>query len=188
VAARSDLETLIQALIQAKRDYSKIALDREARFRLGEPCSREQLEELASRLGKPLPPSYRAFLTLHNGWEGFDGIAHLLSVEDHEKKWVKEWVSNLSSLFEEEPAADPFRAGALPVLLGDGERTFMVLDPRSSRPNGEMEFVSFDYTERERGFRTFTSFLKYDLKLTREMIEDEMSGAADEEDGEEDKT
>ena len=52
-----------------------------------------------------------------------------------------------------------------------------------------MEFVSFDYTERERGAsEPSPSFLKYDLKLTREMIEDEMSGAADEDDGEEDKT
>ncbi len=180
------LQKLIYGLIEAKREYSRLAFDRERQFSLGEPCSPKQLAKLAGILGKPLPPSYRAFLELHNGWEGFDGVAKLLAVEDHGQDWVKNRVNSLSSLLQEYAEENPFKKEAIPVLLGEDERTFTVLDPSTVRKNGEMDFVTFDLTQEDARFKDFISFLEDDLALTQELIEDEKKGTtADEFDEEE---
>src|SRR4051794_39748104 len=106
------LEKLIKELIGAKREYYRLAFDKEPSFRLGQPASTRQLAQLESRLGKPLPPSYAAFLELHNGWEKFDGLTNILAVEDYDKDWVKSRVKTLSSLLTEYGDDNPFAAGA----------------------------------------------------------------------------
>jgi SMI1 / KNR4 family (SUKH-1) len=181
------LQKLIHELIEAKREYYRLAFDREPRMKLGAPCSPEQLARLAAILGKPLPPSYRAFLELHNGWDGFDGDTKLLAVEDHEQAWVKNRVKTLSSLLEEYADENPFKEGAMPVLLGEDERAFTVLDPRKVRKNGEMDFVTFDLMQEQDRFKDFISFLEDDLVVTQELIEDEKKGTPDEEDEEDEE-
>jgi len=135
-------------------------------------------------LGKSLPPSYRAFLELHNGWSHFDGGAKLLAVEDQESKWVKERLQALARGFEG-VAPNPFDNGAIPVLLGRDEHNFLVLDPRKVRKNGEMDFVMYDYTEVEDRFKDFTSYLCDDLEVIRRLIAEEKHGTPDEEEAEE---
>jgi hypothetical protein len=181
------LQELIHELIGAKREYFRLAFDREPRFELGEPCSPQQIAKLAGILGKPLPPSYRAFLELHNGWNGFDGVTKLLAVEDHGQAWVRNRVESLSSLLQEYADENPFREGAIPILLGENEPAFTVLDPRKVRKNGEMDFVTFDLMQEQDRFKDFISFLQDDLAVTQELIEDEKKGTtADEIDEEED--
>lgn len=173
------LQELINKLVQAKREYEMLAFDEDESIVLGEPCSDEQIAKIESILGKALPPSYRAFLELHNGWDGFDGfgVNKLLSVEDHECDWVKKRVKSLRELFLED---DPFKAGAIPILLGKDEQTFMILDPRKVREDGEMDFVTFDLIQEEKRFKNFAEFLQNDLEVTQELIEDEKNGMSDE--------
>ncbi len=175
------LNKLIAELAEAKRELDRLTLDEENVPELGKPCSARQIATLEGILGKPLPPSYRSFLELHNGWKSFDGDAKLLAVEDHGSGWVKERVKGLGFLFQEFESEDPFKEGAIPVLLGKKERNFLVLDPRTVRPNGEMDFVSYDLTEEEDRYKSFTSFLQDALKLTRELVKDEKEGTAEDE-------
>ena len=114
----ADLQKLIHELAEVKREYSRLAFDEEDRMMLGEPASPSQIAKLERRLGKPLPPSYRAFLELHNGWELFDGGLNLLSVEDQDSEWVQEWLKMLAMAFKAVDEENPFETRAIPVMLG----------------------------------------------------------------------
>ena len=180
------LARLIEESIAAKNEYSKLASDRIPDMRLGPPCTEQQLDELAARLGKPLPPSYLSFLSLHDGWFHFDGDTHLLSVADHREAWVKEKVEELSGLMKEYGEDDPFARGALPIVLGPDEGTFVVLDPRKVRKNGEMDVVMYDLTEEQDRLKDFVAFLQDDLEVTQVLIDEEKNGGPDDDAEEED--
>ncbi|HKX27937.1 MAG TPA: SMI1/KNR4 family protein [Blastocatellia bacterium] len=171
------LQKLIDDLTEALRERDRLVFDEENPHELGRPSSPQQLSTLEQILGKPLPPSYAAFLKLHNGWDKFVGGAKLLAIEDQESKWVKKRVDDLDTLFyEDQEVENPFTAGAIPVLLGEDERTFLVLDPRTVRPNGEMDFIQFYLIKEEQRFADFTSFLQHKLNILHEMIDDEKEG------------
>jgi SMI1 / KNR4 family (SUKH-1) len=173
------LRQLIEQLAEALHTYDRLAFDEEYEHELGEPCSPQQLAVLQEKLGRPLPPSYRAFLELHNGWADFAGDAKLLAVEDHQSEWVADRLADMEELFPEFNQENPFEQGALPVLLGEDSDQVLYLDPRTARRDGEMDFVVLDITTEERRFPDFTSFLFYKLDLLQQMIDNQTKGAAD---------
>jgi len=175
---KEELPAVIQDLSAAKREYDLLVYDEEDPRELGRPSSDQQISALESALGKPLPPSYRVFLAMHNGWSDFDGAAKLLAVEDHTEQWVLDRIGEIEDLFFDD-SESPFARGCLPVLLGEYEDNYVVLDPNSVRPDGEMDFVAFYYGEEEERFEDLTSFLREDLRLTLEMIRDEKEGVDD---------
>lgn len=173
------LHSLVSDLAEAMLEYDRLAFDEEDEHQLGPPASPAQIAIFERALGAPLPPSYRSFLELHNGWSDFDGEAKLLAVEDHESPWVKERINDMSDLFFEDDGDNPFLNGMLPILLGENEDNYLVLDPSTRRENGEMDFIMYDYGEEEERFSDFTSFLRDVLDVTREMIKDELEGTTD---------
>lgn len=180
------LQELINELADAQREYDQLAFDEEFPHDLGEPCSLPQIARLEAILGAPLPPSYRAFLELHNGWERFDGEARLLAVEDQESEWVKNWVAGRDAFFYESDDQNPFKQGAIPIMVGVDQTNFLVLDPRTVRPDGEMDFVAYDIASEEERFSSFVSFLQDELALWQTLIEKETLGIAEEDDEEDD--
>jgi len=176
------LEKLIDDIVEALRKRDRLVFDEEYDHPLGPPSSPQQMARLERILGKPLPPSYRAFQELHNGWDKLVGGAKLLAVEDHDSQWVKSKIKFWSDLWDpDENGDDPFEKGAMPILFGEDNNSFLVLDPTTVQPNGEMDFVMYDYMEEEERFKDFTSFLRKKLKLLEEMIDDEEKGVPDEE-------
>jgi hypothetical protein len=187
---KNDLAKLIDQLVEIKREYSRLAFDEEDQSKLGPPATTQQIAKLEKRLGKPLPPSYRAFLELHNGWEHFDGGENLLSVEDQNSDWVKECLKMVSMFYlavdEEEREENPLEKGAIPILFGEGEPGYMILDPRKVRKDGEMDFVKYEYAEETERFKDFISFLRNDLKVERQLLNEEKKGTREDEDDDED--
>jgi len=180
VEIHTKLQDLILELIKAKREYFRLAFDQELRFELGRPCTPEQVAKLSAVLGRPLPPSYRAFLELHNGWKGFDGPADILAVEDYDRTWVKNRLKTLSSLLTEYGDKNPFKVGAIPIVLGEDEPAFTVLDPNEVRKNGEMTFITYNLTQEQDRFKDFIAFLEDDLSVCLELIKEETEGVEDE--------
>lgn len=177
------LPQLIDQLTEAMRTYHRLAFDEESEHEVGKPTSLQQLAKLEKKLGKPLPPSYKAFLELHNGWDGFAAGAKLLAADDHPSELVEERLADMRELFPEVGLENPFEKGALPVMLGEDSDLVLYIDPRTTRPDGEMDFVLLDNTAEDRRFPDFTSFLRYRLDLLRRMIDDQTKGVADDDEG-----
>lgn len=74
-AAIVDVLDALRGLTEFKR-YSDVVP------RAGKPASERELRTLETRLGLALPPSYRRFLTWHNGYEWLAYPGHVLSVRD----------------------------------------------------------------------------------------------------------
>jgi cell wall assembly regulator SMI1 len=173
------LKKLIRELVDCKKEYARLAFDEEEPIELAAPCTPKQIAKLEGRFGRALPPSYRAFLELHNGWDDYFGSAKLLAVEDHEQEWVKEKVHGFSGYLNEFKKDNPFKHGAMPIMLGKDERIFVVVDPSTVRKDGEMDFVQFDITVEESRHKDFLAYLEYDLETGKELIEQEKTGKKD---------
>jgi hypothetical protein len=172
---KNELSRLIAELAEALLKVDRLLFDEEYPHELGPPCSAVQLDTLQRRLGRPLPPSYRAFLDLHNGWDSVSGDAKILSVEDQSSEWVAKRVEWLGVLFYD-IGKDPFANGSLPVFLGTDARNFVLLDPTTERPDGEMDLVAYDLIREEERFPDFTAFLRQQLKVNQHLIERELKG------------
>jgi hypothetical protein len=172
------LIALIDEMTTALCEVDRLMFDEELPHDLGPPASSRQLAVFERKLGAPLPPSYRKFLELHNGWDNLVGDAKILAAEDHDSDWVKEKLQALGILFYE-VGKDPLASGSVPVMLGTDARGFLLVDPGTVRPDGEMDFVAYDLGHEEKRFPDFEAFLRRKLYLLRRMIADETQGKKD---------
>ena len=175
----TDLAELVGELDAAKRTLDLLMFDEDLVGTPANPCSPSELARVESILGATLPPSYRRFLELHNGWPDFAGEARILSSQDLETDWVRDRIKSLGFLFEESENPDPFKSGGMPVVLGVDEQSYLVMEPWSRRDDGEMELVAYNLTLIEHRFETFEQFLRHDLELTNRLIEEEELGSED---------
>ena len=77
----------------------------------------------------------------------------------------------MQELFPEADREDPFQHGAMLVLVGEDSEEVLYVDPRTVRPDGEMDFVALDIVRETRRFPDFVSFLEYKLDLFKRMID-----------------
>jgi len=84
------LEELVQSLYDVFTKVSRQAgITRPGT--LHPPASESDIAACEARIGMRFPPSYRAFLRLHNGWEKFDDASTLIGVTGgHTDKALKE--------------------------------------------------------------------------------------------------
>jgi hypothetical protein len=139
---------------------------------LGPPVPPTLLTQFEDQLGKKLPPSYRQFLSLHNGWQMAMGAVDLLSVEEmlggprHEK--VLRWQR------EQAKAGDPFAPNGLVVGHSDITPTVFLLDPSSPDEDGEWPLIRYDYSP-EQVYPSFLDWLESSVQTFRRLAEKEQS-------------
>ena len=154
----------VQRIFEAKSKYTRLEYDEEDGQVLNPPASTGDLAWLEARLGSVLPPTYREFLSLHDGWLGFSGEAMLLPAREHEAPWVQKKRAELEAHLAEffSPA---ILASAFIVMLGREEKNFVFLDTKSRLPTGELEVVNFDMVDGEYGrYASFVAYLEYVAK------------------------
>ena len=102
------------------------------------------------RLGFPLPPSYRAFLALHDGWPQLYAGAGLLGVRalsrgtfvDVARMVIDERASEGSDAAEPPRRGGRLRRGGLiPFGIDAGAETIFAWDTSAARSDGEMDVV-----------------------------------------------
>ena len=155
------LAKLVPAVWEVGRTFAKqsgIEDDESFEDALGRPSKAADVDALEKELGKPLPPSYRAFLTLYGGWRGFAGGCDLLGAKAHgnaenKRRW-KEWLEHFAE-FEDRDLA---KEGVIPIGLGDGRNT-VLLEP-SKRRKGEWDFVEYHLTEEEGRYPSLVALLE----------------------------
>jgi hypothetical protein len=76
-----ELETRIQEVFELNRE--SIELSESGNIQeLGPPACEKSIREVEETLGFSLPPSYRTFLSLHDGWTDFAGDLRFLSIAE----------------------------------------------------------------------------------------------------------
>ncbi len=173
---KTHVKELIDELYAGIAEVARLMFGDESPQRLGPPATSEALAALERRFGGPLPPSYRAFLELHNGWEHFSGDARLLSVEDQSRPWVQARLAEFSGLLQEFGTSDPISDGCIPVYLGETEQDFALIDPRTRGADGEMAVLQYDLTEEVHRHSTFAEYLRGVLEVVTSIRDEELKG------------
>ncbi|MEZ4230370.1 MAG: SMI1/KNR4 family protein [Polyangiaceae bacterium] len=127
-----------------------------------------QLDAVETRLGHALPPSYRAFLSDHDGWPRFyEGAALLGSKDLGREKHLDLVAQTFESCFppsENAVAKASSKPRLLPFGIDSAGTTLFAFDLDSQRDDGECEVVAW---LNEVGVRRsdFSSFLRLVLEL-----------------------
>jgi cell wall assembly regulator SMI1 len=103
-------------------------------------ASERQIAKYEQYLGLHLPPSYRAFLRLHNGYEWLAFPGHMLSIEDvmPEGEYfddIKEW----KTVMAEAGLADAL--DGIVVAYLDQPNNWAYLDPNRPGADGELDLA-----------------------------------------------
>jgi len=139
------LQQLSELAIADKEIRGRLTAEQIEKRWLGEPpATEEQIVAAEERLGIRLPPSYRAFLKVSNGWHyPTYAITRLASVQeigptrDLDPVLVNAWADNSSRPESDLPNTVLV---SIPSDYDDGDR--LMLNPQSVQ-NGEMEAWSF---------------------------------------------
>lgn len=160
-AIKQRLKIAIKKIYECNIKYNE-KVGMECEQELGDPASGLDIENFIKKVGH-ISKSYKLFLKLHNGWKYYlNTEAHLLSIEDHEKKWVADSIEQHLSCFininEIVPDIEsPFKIG-FPICLGDN-RSFAIIDQTLIDTNGEMKVKLYHVEDSEP--IVYDNFLEY---------------------------
>lgn len=174
---KTQLQTLINEISTCLNEYDRLVFDEQFPHELAAPATAEQITQLEHQLGLRLPPSYKAFLELHNGWSDLAGGSKLFACEDHNSQWVKNRIEEWRDVYEGDEF--PFSQGIIPLVLGKDESSFLGIDPKAVQENGEMDLVLFDYLKEQSRFKNLVEYLQYRLEILQILIARETQGQAD---------
>lgn len=145
------------------------------------PAFENEILESEMRLGLALPPSYRSFLSISNGWSPFSTfVKRLLPVQEIERfgiakpdrlaailDWQEDDISDSDYLDYENPrhrqAIRPrYYADSILASEGWGGGELVLLNPNIITADGEWETIFFaNWIPGNRRYRTFLEFAKY---------------------------
>lgn len=156
------------------------------------PATEDQISRFERKTKHPLPPSYRAFLSLHNGWEHCWGDVMLTGVKGPHTERFLEDVTEYAEMQQEDvegevgkptPAAvakweslsveNLYLRNHIPFATTFGGE-FWVFDTRTRQPDGEMTvaYWTIDAGVWEDETQTsFSEFLRSSLDGAREQLE-----------------
>lgn len=173
----TDLVDLVSALRSVQTEILRLAPFRDIGLVPNPGASTQAIDTVEERLGVPLPPSYRAFLELYDGWPRcFDG-ATLLGTACLGNRMYDEFARAAFSAAEtpEPTLGPPSRRRLFPSIIPFGvdqqSTTLFAFNPEVKSEDGEYEVIAWI---NELGVRreSFTSF----LELLIELAEYELDG------------
>ena len=144
---KTDIKEWVEKIAAANQELAINGSGVDSAQDLYPPCPEAELRLYEQGLGRPLPPSYRKFLRLHNGWRGFSRSVALLGTRQRQEK-------DLQAAIEEFQAIEALdgklgaAAGIFVAASADG-RYFLYYDIHTRRRNGEMELVEYIYPQGE---------------------------------------
>lgn len=154
-ALKASLRTLIDKITQLAAEMDQLTgwdIERS----LGSPASPAQVALIQKAAGFELPPDYRTFLELHNGWQGFSGENALLSAEQMTGGPMASSVAETKEIQRE--VSDPAVNGFV-INASESGSDIAYIDPATLRPDGTADVVRWDPRMRE--YKRFPSFMAY---------------------------
>lgn len=167
-----EIKTIVEKLRNAMQELHLRDFDEDCPQELRQGASDADLLKISTLLGGPVPPTYAAFLRLHNGWLKYSGAAQLLPAGEQNATWVRERVSSMKMILEDNEDGEVLE-NAVFIMLGPNEANFVVMKTDERSEDGELKVIHWDLEEGE--FGTFDSF--------QEFLEDELETAQADLDG-----
>lgn len=137
---------------------------------LGAPSSEDTLQAFEQSIALRLPPSYRSFLLLHDGWTGWSGPLNLLSVAQmsDENGPYADWIESEVKAEAREYGHDAVVHG---LVIGSAlfSANCVVLDTTDVDDHAEMPVISWEHVEIAR-HRNFHHFLSSRIGLLQRLI------------------
>lgn len=168
------MEALIQRLYRVRQQYYDL-IEAGVEQVLGSPADPARLDALEAELGQELPPSYRLFLTLHDGWAHWEGDIHMLSVEQMRGgeygEWVRRWKEECAARGDDIVARGHVMACQLHADTG------LVAQLHERDARGEAEIVNWDRSPIGR-YRDFWELLADDVEEWESLVAEEREGEA----------
>lgn len=160
------IKTVVEELRDAMQALNLRDFDEDSPQELRPGASDADLLKVSALLGGPVPPTYAAFLRLHNGWLKYSGAAQLLPAGEQGATWVCERVSSMKMILEDNEDGEVLE-NAIVIMLGPNEANFVVMKTDERSEDDELQVIHWDLEEGE--FGTFDSFLEF--------LEDELETA-----------
>lgn len=139
--------------------------DEDERQVFGDPVSEEQLLELEKEIHHTLPPTYRAFLSIHDGWKVIDGSQDFFSINEildwRKRKDPSGWIAIATE------AGDGVVGDCLVIGASDDSPDKYLLNPEKVSGEGEWEFIEYS----KEGGEYFPSFLDF-LQKTKQQFDE----------------
>ena len=129
-------------------------------LKAGLPASKKEIAQLEAYVNAKIPPSYRAFLELNNGYKGLSVNGDFLSIKDilpgsvlHKrmKKWRTEEIRDYGNTSVEK---------ALVIADTDGQPDVVYLDQNKPLENGEWQVVDWDHESDSTYYSDLTGYLE----------------------------
>jgi len=169
----SRVKAAVERLRAANNEYNLLVFDEPHPQVLGPPSTPAQLAAVEKALGIPLPPSYREFLKLHDGWKDFSGGAMILSSDAFKQPWVGKRLGQLRDHFREFFDEKTFDSAVI-VMMGLDDQDLAYFDTTKKRPDGELEVVDFSTVDGEVDrFADFAAYLEDRANVLTSLIEEE---------------
>jgi hypothetical protein len=135
---------------------------------LGTPASPAQMALIQQTAGFELPPDYRAFLELHNGWQGFSGENALLSAEQMMSGPMRSSIAETKDIQRE---TDDSAINGFVINASISGSDIAYIDPSTRKPDGIADVVRWDPRMREyKRFPSFTAYLAGQVDLLERLI------------------
>lgn len=148
--------------------------DLEDEQQLGPPAGEAEIRELEERIGHSLPPSYRAFLLMHNGWQMVSATTDLLSVGDMLRGPIHDRVMR----WQQRAAQSGNALAGKGLVIGYSKltQTRVILDP-DDVVDGEWRLIEM-YKDEEVEYSSFLEWLEkssqdFDSIVNNPLREDE---------------
>ena len=166
---RSRLRAAIESGRRARTDFYK-TLDLEDEQRLGPPASESQIQSLELKVARMLPPSYRAFLALHNGWRMVDASTDLLEIDELVSG---DRAARIAAWQEQERRYGELRfADGLVIGHSTIGQARIILDPSEVDDDGEWAVIAVD-KDSEENYRSFLEWLEQSAVDYRELADED---------------
>lgn len=143
------------------------------------PASPAAMAAAEARLGRALPPSYRQFLEVSNGWRlvGIPSVTRLLPIEETEwmarrhPEWIDAWMAGAGG-FEEAGGDEAYQPEDLrgALVISDGEDAIFLLNPRVVSAAGESEAWLFDVEAGIDGYASFWELMQAEYEALRDLM------------------
>lgn len=138
--------------------------DQNERQTFGVPASEESIAKLEDEIKMELPPSYKAFLRLSDGWKVVDGSQSFFSINEllawREEMDPSNWISIAKT------NGNNFVDGCLVIGASNDAPGKYLLNPKAIT-NGEWEFIDYG----KDGYLKFDSFLGFLIDTKQQFLD-----------------